>query len=142
MGAPPAFRTSLRNRAAELERVQHDLAGFLEGEGVDEAIRGELRLVCEEVLVNIISYAFADGAEERIEVVASIASGRVVIEFRDGGRPFDPLRAPAPDLDRADGERPIGGLGIHLVRQLADRVEYRRLADVNLLRIERALRRP
>ena len=57
------------------------------------------------------------------------------VEFREDGRPFDPLSHDVPDLDAPLHERPIGGLGVHLVRELAQRVEYERIEPYNVLRV-------
>jgi len=141
MKATSDFRTTFRNRMGDLESFQEAFAAFLEAHGVPEEAREEIRLICEEVLVNVISYAYDDDAEHTIEVLASATAEAIAIEFRDHGRPFDPLQVPTPDLNLPPADRPIGGLGIHLVRSLADRVEYRRQDGANLLRVERVLRR-
>ena len=57
------------------------------------------------------------------------------LQFRDQGAPFDPLSTPAPDLDADILDRPIGGLGLYLIRQIAEEMHYQRVDDCNLLRV-------
>ena len=79
-------------------------------------------------------------ATHEIRFGARLTADHVVLNFVDDGREFDPLAAPAPDLRRPAEERPIGGLGIHLVRELADRLEYERAGGLNRFTIHFALR--
>ena len=117
----------LLSKACTVHLVESEEIGIV---GVGEATLPHLRLYLERL-----------GIDEAEFMAATDATFKLGIEFRDFGRPFDPLQAPPPDLDRPAGERPIGGLGIHLVRSLTDRVEYRRLGGANLLRVERRFRR-
>ena len=95
----------------------------------------ELRLVAEEVLTNIAKYGFAPGARPAIEFAFSFADAAAVLEFRDQGRPFDPLAQPLPDLDAPLEQRPVGGLGLALVRALVDDARYERHGAANVLRL-------
>lgn len=83
-----------------------------------------VRLACEEVVVNILHYAYPEGAEGYLGVSVSKDNGTLRIAIRDGGVPFDPTGKEAPDTDAAPEERAIGGLGIFLVRQMMDEVSY------------------
>lgn len=97
----------------------------------------ELLLAAEEVLTNVASYAHEDGAEHWVRVTLDRAADGLTLRFADDGRPFDPLAAAPPDLASPVGERPIGGLGIHLVRSLVDRAEYARVGGENVLTLHR-----
>ena len=90
-------------------------------------------LAIDEVVTNVISYGFGDAAEHLIQVRLVLNSGELTLEVEDDGKPFDPLCQPPPNLTLALEDRPIGGLGIHLVRNLMDCTEYRRQHDRNLL---------
>lgn len=127
--------TTLGNDLAELPAALDWLEAALRAAGVGEAVVGELRLVAEEGLSNVIRYAYADAARHSIEVTLEVGGGEVQLVLRDDGRPFNPLAAPAPDLDAPTGERPAGGLGIHLLKNLVDRADYRRENGANLLRL-------
>jgi anti-sigma regulatory factor (Ser/Thr protein kinase) len=73
---------------------------------------------------------------DALSVDAFVERGRVVLDIRDNGAAYDPLGHAPPDLDADIADRPIGGLGIHLVRELAQDACYRRDGGWNLLRIE------
>lgn len=98
---------------------------------LDAEATGRLCLMLEEALVNVVSYAYPAGESGEIEVVATSGmpeedSEEVTVEIIDGGVPFDPTAAATPDTEASLEERPIGGLGIYLIRSLASRVDYRR----------------
>ena len=88
-------------------------------------------LVIEELVVNIINHGHDDGVHD-IEIAMTSEPDALTVEIIDDGRPFDPLSdAPEPDLDSLLEDRPVGGLGIHLVRTMMDEVHYRREQDRN-----------
>jgi anti-sigma regulatory factor (Ser/Thr protein kinase) len=93
----------------------------------------ELRLVAEEVLTNIAKYGFEPGATPAVELLLSFRDDAAVLEFRDGGKAFDPLAQPPPDLDAPLEERPLGGLGLPLVRALVSEARYVREGPTNVL---------
>jgi anti-sigma regulatory factor (Ser/Thr protein kinase) len=105
--------------------------------GLPEETVLDLRLVAEELLTNVAAYGHEDGAEHWVRVELALAGDEVRLRFADDGRPFDPLAAPAPDLAAPLAERPIGGLGIHLVRSLVDHAEYARLAGQNVITLRK-----
>ena len=86
-----------------------------------------VHLVLEELVLNIIDYGFDDGKEEHeLEVVLISEDDNLTIEITDDGIPFDPLTdAKKPDVDAPLEDRPIGGLGVHLVRTMMNEVSYR-----------------
>lgn len=91
---------------------------------VHPAIGYAVRLACEEVIVNIISYAYPDGVDGYIELNIACEGNELQIEICDGGKPFNPMEMQAPDVTQHLDDRNIGGLGIYLVYQTMDRVEY------------------
>lgn len=127
--------------AAALDRIIEQLADFAARERVPGAVQLDLRLVLDELLSNLAKYARRDGRPPAVIVAARIADAEVSLEVADDGPPFDPLRAPLPRLDLELTERPIGGLGLHLVRQLTDGASYSRLGGWNVLQLRRFLRR-
>jgi anti-sigma regulatory factor (Ser/Thr protein kinase) len=101
----------------------------------------KLALALEEAVANLINHAFADQpAPHRIAIELTIEPDRVSALVIDNGRPFDPTAAPEPDRSSPLETRDVGGLGIHLIRQTMDRVDYRRTGDENRLRLEKARR--
>ncbi len=101
--------------------------------GFDEGAADRIELAMEEVLVNVINYAYPE-TPGVIELRFLKADGRgLSIEVGDRGIPFDPLAAPEADTTAALEDRNIGGLGIFFVRRIMDRVEYRREEGRNIL---------
>ncbi len=93
----------------------------------------KFNLIFDEVLNNVISYAYHDDGDHDIEIRMELAGERLLVTLADDGVPFNPLSVMAPRTDLALEEREIGGLGIHLVRNLVDEVSYQRRIDKNVL---------
>jgi anti-sigma regulatory factor (Ser/Thr protein kinase) len=102
-------------------------------------IAPHVRLAAEELLVNVFTYAYDGGpGEARVECRPGRLDGRDVLFFSvtDWGRPFDPFdEAPLPDLDLDADQRPIGGLGVHLVKSVSTRHAYSRRDDANVVEL-------
>ena len=96
-----------------------------------------IHLVTEELVVNVASYAYPDGADDYLDVEIIRDEGHITLRFRDGGVPFNPLEREAPDTSLPIEERPIGGLGIYLVRQFMDTVEYEYTNGENILTVKK-----
>jgi len=94
----------------------------------------EVELAVEEALVNIINYAYPDRENGDVDVQCGLDDqGRFIIEIRDKGVPFDVGAHSDPDLNANFAERKIGGLGIFLIRKMADEMHYRREGQENIL---------
>ena len=123
----------IENRVDELGRLSAAVDSLGERDNWPPNLIFQVNLVLEELGLNIINHGHDDGFHE-IEFVMTSEAGDLTIEITDDGRPFDPLKdAPAPDLVGALGDRPVGGLGIHLVRTMMDEMRYRREGDRNHL---------
>ena len=109
--------------------------GVLAREGVDPAVVHDVQLVTEEVVCNALDYGRVEGREHEISVGIGIDGSLITLEFRDDCVAFNPLENPEPDLDADIHDRPIGGLGVHLIRQLAEEVSYTRQEPHNILRV-------
>ena len=92
-------------------------------------------LAIEELVTNCIKYGYDDAKDHAVDIVLVIEDHALRIDLVDDGNPFNPLEAPRPDLSAAIENRPIGGLGIHLLRELADEVSYERRDGTNRLRL-------
>jgi sigma-B regulation protein RsbU (phosphoserine phosphatase) len=107
----------------------------------ETGIRGEpmedLRLALEEIVANVVRHGYGEGQPGEIEIRVGLAGDTVRLEVRDHARPFNLLEAPGPDLEVPLDDRPSGGLGVHLVRRLMDRVDYAREEGENRLILER-----
>ena len=108
--------------------------------GLSSGVINAVNVSLDEVVTNIINHGYDDEGQHRIDVRVQVVAGRVRVEVEDDSRPFNPLeQAPEPDLEAGLEERAIGGLGVLLVREMMDRIEYRRVADRNLLVMEKTI---
>jgi serine/threonine-protein kinase RsbW len=107
-------------------------AGALEA-GIEPQELEKLDLVLEEILINVARYAYApDRGPVEVRYFAD-GPGKLLVEVVDSGRVFNPLEADPPDLSRGLADRPIGGLGVFLIRSMVASIDYRRDADRNIL---------
>ena len=123
---------------ARVEDLNTSLEAVLARHGIDAGVRGDVRLIVEELASNAIEYGGKDGidvGQHELSVNIGITGDLLSLQFRDQGAPFDPLSTPAPDLDADILDRPIGGLGLYLIRQIAESMHYERIDDCNLLRV-------
>jgi sigma-B regulation protein RsbU (phosphoserine phosphatase) len=136
-----AQRLELRitNRLEEITRANEAINSFAERHGLDTKTRRTLNLVFDELLNNTISYAYEDDEEHEIELAVSVSQGRLYATISDDGRPFNPFDSRTPDTRLSVEDRPIGGLGVHLVRNVMDRVSYERRGSNNVVLLEKRL---
>ena len=92
-----------------------------------------LNLSLDELLTNTISYGYDDGDSHRIDVAVRMEGSAIVVEISDDAKPFDPADAPRPDTGAAIEDRPIGGLGVHFVREMMDGFRYSRSGGRNIV---------
>ena len=93
----------------------------------------QLQVALDEMVSNVIKYAWPEGGSHEIRVRITVSRGQVVIEIADDGRSFDPRDVPAP-RPPLPGQRPRpGGVGIHMLRQFVDRIEHARFNGWNYL---------
>jgi anti-sigma regulatory factor (Ser/Thr protein kinase) len=130
----PSLSLEIANDIAALSPASERLRAFLEEVGAPGEAAFLADLVVEELVSNTIKYGYEDaGAPHCAHVGVLYEDGLLTIEVRDAGRPFDPLEADAPDFSLPAEERPIGGLGIHLVRQMTDELRYERRGHENVV---------
>ena len=96
-------------------------------------------LAIEELVTNCIKYGYQDANGHTIDFLLSVDEGVLSLEVVDDGNPFNPLDAPRPDLSLSPEKRPIGGLGLHLLRELADGMRYERRDGTNRLRLTKRM---
>ena len=108
------------------------------GLGLDWVMK--FQLVIEEMVSNVIFYAYDSQQQEAaIELRFTWEAGTVSILLRDWGKPFDPTAKEDPDITLSVEDRPIGGLGIFMVKQLMDEVRYERVGSSNLLTLQKRI---
>ena len=129
----PLLSLRVERNLAEVSRVNGDLETLWEQQRLPDDARMEVLLCVEEVLSNVIRHGLRGEGEDEVWVRADLAAGEIEIQIEDNGEPFDPLSYPTPRLDVPLQQRRTGGLGIHLVRQLMDRISYERSGGRNRL---------
>ena len=127
---------TLRGEAAELVRLEAFAEAFARDCALADDERSRLLVILEELFTNVVEHAY-----EGVSVAVTLGwkHGRLTIDFVDDGPPFDPLAHSAPDLDAPAEQRPMGGLGIAIVRAFVDRARYCRKGDRNHLHLVRRI---
>ena len=98
-----------------------------------------LNLAVEEAVVNVMYYAYPRGTHGDVNIDLSVTDQQLIIAIIDQGKPFDPTSQPEADTSLSTEERPIGGLGIFLLRQLMDSINYERIDGKNVLTLIKKL---
>lgn len=126
-------RVTLRamSRLDELTALSEALDAFLGSRNTDEETRYAVQFALEELFSNIVKYAFDDDRPHPVDIVLRLADAGLMLTMDDDGKPFDPTAAPRPDTTSALEDRPVGGLGLYLLRQMSSGMEYRRVGDRN-----------
>ncbi|MCP5053370.1 MAG: SpoIIE family protein phosphatase, partial [bacterium] len=127
----PKLELTVPNRLAENSKVKQHFNTFSEHYGIPEQVRLKMNVVLDELLTNIISYAHPDDKLHDIEIKVELSENRLKLSMVDDGIPFNPFSVETPNTELTLEEREIGGLGIHLVRNMVDKVSYRRRIDKN-----------
>ncbi len=129
----------LKNQVGELERVNR----FIEEIGaelhLDDELLMNLNLVMEEMVSNVIFYAYPEGTSAEIELLAESDGKELTFVLSDQGEAFDPTAKEDADVDIDPAEREIGGMGIFIVKNIMNRVTYQRLEGKNLLTMQKSI---
>lgn len=123
----------IKNDLEQLSLLNEFLEESMLEFGLDDAVFLNLKLAIEEAVVNIILYAYPGKKEKKIEIRLEYNMGRLAVIITDTGIAFDPTSKKEPDVSLPLEERPIGGLGTYLVKQLMTEVSYNRSGGKNIL---------
>ena len=99
----------------------------------------QINLAIEEAVVNVMNYAYPEGTKGDITIEAKSNGTEMIFIISDTGKPFDPTAKPEVDITKSAEDRAIGGLGIHLIRQIMDRINYERIDGHNILTLIKKL---
>ncbi len=128
---------SIKNQVAELDRVARFIEEIGEELSLDMELQMNLNLVMEEMVSNIIFYAYPEGVEATIELSAECDGKELTFVLSDQGRAFDPTLKENFDMDVNPAERELGGMGIFIVKNIMNQVTYQRLEGRNLLTMKK-----
>ena len=132
-------RTALPADATQLSVLNQFLREFWTAAALAPAGIRPFELALEEIFMNIVMHGSQPGNASQVEVSLTLTSDAVTLTVEDDGPQFDPLSLPPPDLTVGLAERPVGGLGVFLVRQMMDAVSYQRVGTHNRLTMIRYL---
>lgn len=119
----------------KLEAMIDFIIDFAQDEGLAPDKLSQVRLAAEEVLVNVINYAYPDKPGDVEIFCAPLKDKGIVVDIKDSGFPFNPLEKAEPDTSLPMEKRKIGGLGIFLAKKVMDELTYERKENKNVLRL-------
>lgn len=130
---------TLNNDVQQVPLLNEYVDAVCEEMGFDPVTTMQMNLALEEAVVNVMNYAYPQGTTGDIHIVASANDIRLKFIICDKGMPFDPTMRRPVDTTLAAEDRPIGGLGIHLITQLMDSINYERKDNMNVLTLRKKL---
>ena len=130
---------SLVNELGEIAGAAGKVDQFCESNELSPEIAYAVNLSVDEILTNTISYGYDDDEAHRIEMSVRLEADALVVVIVDDSRPFDPTARPDPDIEASLEERDVGGLGLFLVHQMMDRVEYSRVDGRNVVTLTKSM---
>ena len=132
--AEQIYQALLVNEEANIVALNESIEAFCDSNGISKKKQYYIQLCIEEIAVNIIKYGFKDGKKHYIDI-RIVADERVLLNIRDDAIQFDPTAKKDADVTAGAEERDIGGLGIYLVKKVAEEFSYKRVIGFNNLHI-------
>jgi len=129
----------VQNRIEELAVIEIFLEDLGDAWELDPSLVLSLNLVIEEAFTNIVKYGYDDNGEHIIEIIFSHEPDLLTIEIIDDGHHWDPTIKEDPDISLSAEERPVGGLGIFLIRKIMNTVVYQRIENQNYLKLTKKI---
>ena len=132
-------RLTLPNDIETIPQLNEFIDGFCEQRDIDNDITMSLNLAIEEAVVNVMNYAYPEGTVGYVDIDVEADDNYVTFVISDTGKPFDPTQKDEVNIALSVEERPIGGLGIHLVRRMMDEISYRYADHRNILTLRKRI---
>lgn len=123
----------MTNKIEEIERMTSFIEEICQENNLSVEDTFNIHLAVEEAVTNVIMYAYPQGEEHEFLLDVHVLENRLIFKIIDSGKEFDPTLQPDADVTLSLEERPIGGLGIFLIRQIMQTVDYRRVDGKNIL---------
>ena len=131
---------TLKNDVHEVTRFSSFIKSVIEKLGIEKSLARQLRLAIEEAVVNVINYAYPTDTEGNITITITSDGNTLYCQIIDAGTPFDPTTKEKTDITLSAEERQVGGLGILLVRELMDSINYERIEGKNVLTLTKKIK--
>lgn len=140
-GAPLKYEKNLTllNDISQISLLQSFIDEVGEEIGLEKSLVLKLNLALEEAVSNIILYAYPKEMGKKIMVSVTLKNNDLIFTITDTGIPFDPTLSENPNIEISAEERPIGGLGIFLIKQIMNEVTYTRIHDINVFTMKKKI---
>lgn len=131
----------IKAKIEDIENGINPILTLLEDLQIDHKICFKIRLALDELLTNVVSYAYDEPEDGDIEISYQLSDNPscIYIDICDYGRAFNPLEIADPKIDAAAEDRRIGGLGLFLVKNTMDSISYRREGDKNIMSLKKII---
>ena len=133
------LKLQVKSAFAEIPVANEAASRWLADRNAPPAADYLANLAIEELVTNCIKYGYEDSAEHVIEIELKLNARELVLTVTDDGHPFNPLQVPEPDTNKPVEDLRVGGLGIHLLRKMSDRMEYARIDGKNQVTLLKSL---
>jgi serine/threonine-protein kinase RsbW len=130
----------IKNEISEINKLTVFIEELSEELVLTPEITFNLNLVLEEAVSNVIYYAYGEEKQKEISLTAKMSENNLIFVLTDSGKEFDPTKVPDAVITLSAEEREIGGLGIFLIRQIMNLVEYQRIDGKNVLTMGKQLK--
>jgi anti-sigma regulatory factor (Ser/Thr protein kinase) len=128
----------VKNAFAEIPAANEAASRWLASRNAPSGAEYLANLAIEELVTNCVKYGYDDSAEHLIDIELKLSPAELVITLTDDGHPFNPLDLPEPNTKVPLDDLPVGGLGIHLLRKMSDRMDYTRTEGKNRLTLRKS----
>ena len=133
------YSFELSSQLSELKALNQHLIAFGRDIGLPELSLSEINICLDELFTNIVLYGFNDDSDHKIKFTMTADDKTLIATIEDNGMPFNPLKQKAVELPENVDSAKIGGLGIHITRELMDKINYERKGNLNRLTIKKSI---
>jgi len=133
------YSFELNSNLSELKSLNQHIVDFGRDTGLSETIIPEINICLDELFTNIVSYGFKDDLGHKIKFTMKVDDNILIVSIEDDGEPFNPLEKKAVKLPADVMTAKIGGLGIHITRELMDKIDYERKRGKNKVTITKII---
>ena len=133
------YSFELDNKLSDLKALNQHLIDFGRDIGLPELIISEINVCLDELFTNIVFYGFKDDRVHKIKFTIKVDDTMLIATMEDDGVPFNPLKKKAAELPTDIDSAQIGGLGIHITRELMDTINYERKRGINRVTIKKSI---
>jgi anti-sigma regulatory factor (Ser/Thr protein kinase) len=136
---PHHYSFELTSGLSELKTLNRHLVDFGRNFGLSELTISEINICLDELFTNIVLYGYNDDLEHKIRFIMTVDDSTLIATIEDDGVPFNPLKKKAVKLPKDVDSAKIGGLGIHITRELMDNISYERNQGLNRLTVKKSI---